>query len=269
MNYDQETVPVDGSAEAQPESTQTASEVTQTQATTPTVSLTEIERLLNERDAKWSATLTEERKKWQSKSDTAYAKALADAKVIEQNAEVLGLDADAVSEAKRRLIDRKFNDAFAEEPAPAPTIAPQYQPAPVADVAPISQADVVAQLASDQIDIFTIGKPMVDALVKQFGNRPKGDPTVIAEWTARVAAIKQEQTQKQQQQAQAQQAAQNAAAYGGAKPLGNGAAVAGYDPVKKLEESNNQDPPDDPVEMQKWLAQRKKWKQEAEAKGWA
>jgi hypothetical protein len=267
MIDDTQTVPDSGVEEAQLTSGQTEqAEVTQTQPN-PSVSLTEIERLLEQRDAKWSATLEAERKKWQSKSDTAYAKALADAKVIEQNAEVLGLDADAVGEAKRKLIDRKFSDAFAEEPAPAATVAPPYQPAPA--LTPISKADVIAQLAHEQMDPFAVGQARVEALTKQFSGRPQGDPQVIVDWNTAMAAIRQDQTQQRQQQAQAQAAAQTAAAYGGAKPLGGGTASAGYDPVKKLEESNNQDPPDDPVELNKWLAQRRQWKKEAEAKGWA
>jgi hypothetical protein len=265
MNDDPTLVPDDGSA-AQSESSQTTPEVTQAVTTPPAVSLTEIERLLEQRDAKWSATLETERKKWQSKSDTAYAKALADAKVIEQNAEMLGLDADAVSEAKRKLIDRKFTDAFAEEPTPAPTIAPPYQPA--AAVIPISQRDVKVQLEHDGFDVFDIGKPKVEALIEKFKGRPQGDPQVISEWNAEMAQIRQDLTQQRQQQAQAQTAAQNAAAYGGAKPLGSGSAAAGYDPVKKLEESNNQDPPENPVELKRWLANRAQWKREAEAKGW-
>lgn len=269
MNDDPTLVPDDGSQEAQLESSQTTTEVTQAPVSPPSLSLQDVQRLLSEQESKLRAEFQETSRKIQSKSDKAYAAALAEAKVIEKNAEMLGLDAGAISEAQRKIIDRTFNDAFAEEPPPPPTIAPQYQPQaqPEPNSAPISQADVVAQLASDQIDVFDIGKEKVNALVKQFNGRPKGDPTVVTDWNAAIAQIRQGQIQQQQQQAQAQQAAQSANTYG-AKPLGGGAAVAGYDPVKKLEESNNQDPPDDPVEMNKWLAQRKQWKREAEARGW-
>jgi hypothetical protein len=258
-------VPDDGS-QAQEESSQTTPEVTQAPISTPTLSLEDVQRLMSEQETKLRAEFDERARKIQSKSDKAHAAALAEAKVIEKNAEMLGLDADAISEAKRKIIDRNFTDAFAEEPALPPTVAPPYQPAPT--VTPISKADVIAQLAHDQLDPFAIGQARVEALTKQFSGRPQGDPQVIVDWNTAMAAIRQDQTQQRQQQAQAQAAAQTAAAYGGAKPLGGGTASAGYDPVKKLEESNNQDPPENPVELKQWLAQRAQWKREAEAKGW-
>jgi hypothetical protein len=258
-------VPDDGS-QAQEESSQTTPEVTQAPISTPTLSLEDVQRLMSEQETKLRAEFDERARKIQSKSDKAHAAALADAKVIEQNAELLGLDADAIVEAKRKIIDRKFTDAFAEEPIPAATVAPPYQPAPT--VTPISKADVIAQLAHDQLDPFAIGQAKVEALTKQFSGRPQGDPQVIADWNAELARIRQDQTQQRQQQAQAQAAAQTAAAYGGAKPLGGGTARAGYDPVAELDKLNNQDPPDDPVEVQKYLARRKQLKAEAEAKGW-
>jgi hypothetical protein len=258
-------VPDDGS-QAQEESSQTTPEVTQAPISTPTLSLEDVQRLMSEQETKLRAEFDERARKIQSKSDKAHAAALAEAKVIEKNAEMLGLDADAISEAKRKIIDRNFTDAFAEEPAPAPTVAPPYQPALA--ITPISKADVIAQLAHDQLDPFAIGQARVEALTKQFSGRPQGDPQVIADWNTELARIRQDQTQQRQQQAQAQAAAQTAAAYGGAKPLGGGTASAGYDPIKKLEESNNQDPPENPVELKQWLAQRAQWKREAEAKGW-
>jgi hypothetical protein len=232
------------------------------------LSRADFEKWQSENDAKWQARLEQTKRESQAKADKARDTAIRKAKDLDGYVDAMKdagveLDEAQIASIKHNVINREF---WQPEPEPSPTVAPPYQPQPLpAD--PISQADVVAQLASDQIDVFTIGKPRVDALVKQFANRPKGDPQVVADWNAQLAQIRQEQTQQRQQQQQAQSAAQTANTYG-TRPLGGGTASAGYDPVKKLEESNNQDPPDDPVEMQKWLAQRKKWRQEADAKGW-
>lgn len=58
------------------------------------------------------------RKQMQSKSDRAYAAALRDAKVVDEIAALTGMKPEQAAQAKKAITDKRFEQAFQEEPAP-------------------------------------------------------------------------------------------------------------------------------------------------------
>ena len=265
MNYDDEQiVPVSGTPEAPAVSEQT-SEPTVTPTPPDTLSLETVERLLSEREAKLRAEFEQQARKNQSKTDKAYADALRKAKVIEESASVLGLDAEQVSAAKAALIDKEFAAAFAEpQRAYDPTGSMTPTNTPQGDF--VTESEILSALAAYKLDANAIdlskyvGKFRGDAeLERQF------EEEVIL---ARAKKVEARKTQ-QQQQKQAQAAQQVKQEFGTLAAPAAGAPSAGYDPVKELEKMNAQNPPSDPASRAQWNARYKKLYAEANQKGWS
>jgi hypothetical protein len=254
MNDDPEIVPVDGS-EAQTESTQTNETVTPEPTPSASLSLQDVERLVSERETKLRAEFDSRERKWQSKSDKAYAKALAEAKVIEDNAALLGLDAEQVTAAKQAVINKQFDTAFST-------------PEPETPAAPPPQADTVG---ADEIRAWLAAQGIVnETLVSNYAGKGRNTGVGWEAWdedvTLAKAASIQQRKQAQQQKQQAAQAAQVKANVGRVNPVPAGGAPAqGYDPEKELEEMNKLSMPDDPAERVKFKAKRDRLMKEA---GW-
>ena len=256
MDDETNIVPGDGSNEAQVESSHTTEVVTPEPTPQASLSLQDVERLLGERESKLRAEFDSRERKWQSKSDKAYAQAMAEAKVIEENAELLGLEPEQVKAAKQAVIDRQFQSTFSqpEEIAPpAPPILPDT----------VDASEIRAWLASNGI--------VDESLVDKYAGKPRKDGS--PEWAtwdedvtlAKAALIQKKQAEKQQKQ-QAAQAAQVKATVGRVNPIpANGAPAQGYDPETELQKMMAEGTPDHPTERKKYIAKLEKLQKEA---GW-
>jgi len=260
---DPQVVPADGSVEAQPESTQTTEAVVTPQAQpASTLSLSDVERLLAERENKLRAEFDSQRIKWQSKSDKAYADALREAKVIEDNAALLGLEPEAAQQAKRAIINKKFDTVFAT-PDPEPQPQNQYQPAPTLPpyaATTINEPEIIAALAAE-------GLEPKDVNYADLLGKPKGTSDVIEAWDemvtlAKAAKIRAKQ-QAKQDRAAAQPIAQIRNETGSLGSPSGGAPSAGYNAEQELAKMNAQEPPHNPIERAKWERRMEKLYAEA------
>lgn len=263
MNDDTQFVPADGSVElnttpAQPESTQTQAPVTPTQEAASPLSLTDVERLLTEREAKLRAEFEERERRNKSKSDKAYAAALRDAKVIEQNAEILGLDAETVTAAKRKIIDRTFETAFSVEESPAPQAQPVYPSG-------VTEAELMAYMKEH----YNIEDA---ALAKKYAGRDRNDGSwFYGGFTDEAVSTAAKQVERRRQEKANREAAQKAGQvtqqFGSVAPPAGGAPSAGYDPEKELEKLMSQDVPNDMVARMDYKRRYDKLLQEVAQKG--
>jgi hypothetical protein len=250
-------VPGDGAEVAPDASNQTEqAEVTTEPTQSASLSLQDVERLVGEREAKLRAEFDARERKWQSKSDKAYAKALAEAKVIEEHAELLGLEPEQVKAAKQAVINKQFDSAFTQpetDTAPPPPILPDT----------VGADEIRAWLASNSI--------VDEELVSKYAGKGRTSQTEWANWDedvtlAKARSIEQRRLQKEQKQ-QAAQAAQVKATVGRVNPVPAGGAPAhGYDPVNELEKLMAEGTPDNPAERAKYIARLEKLQKEA---GWS
>lgn len=267
MDDETQVVPVDGS-EAQPESTQTTeAQVTPEPQAAPALSLEQVERLLSEREAKLRAEFEQQSRKAQSKTDKAYADALRKAKVIEESAELLGLDADSIKAAKQALIDKEFTAAFDETPANAQTAPMPASPSPAPSYSPtVSREELEAILRENGLEANAVD-------LMKYAGRPRSDAELAQEWQDDVILAKAKQAELRQQQkqnrARAKEAGQVKQQYGGLAAPASGTPSAGYDPIKELEKLNAQPIPTDPVAYTAYKARREKLYEEATRKGWS
>lgn len=264
MNDDETPiVPVNGS-EAQPESTQTPVAVVPSPvAQAPALSLTDFDRLWNEREAKLRAEVQAEARKTQSKSDKAYAKALSDAKVIEKHAALLGIDPEQVKTAKQAVIDQTFTDAF-EEPEAQPN-SPSYQP-----LEPISKTELAAWLENEEPTI----ADRVDLTL--FDGRDRNNPQVQAQWEQALRSAKrqvadelrEERQRKAQVKAEAGKVAQVQATIGSVgAPVMQGMPSSGVDPEKEMERLLEQGPPNNPAKQAAYYAELDKYEKALQQAG--
>lgn len=260
MNDETNFVPDNGTTVAPDVSSQTNAAVVTPPTATPTLSLTDVERLLSERENKLRAEFDSQRVKWQSKSDKAYAKAMAEVKVIEDNAALLGLEPDAVQSAKQGVINKNFDATFsAPDPTPEP-VQPQYQTySPYAGeqetAAYLKQTYGLDMGELDLSDI--LGQPKSQELAAKLDERAK------VKEAQKIIARQEERANK----AAAQPVAQLKNEYGKLGSPVNGTPSAGYDPVTELEKLSAQEPPNDPVAFNKYNERMKELYAQAYQRG--
>lgn len=267
MNDDEtQVVPAEGSEEAQPESTQTTEAVVTPEPTAQPLSLSDLDRVkaemraeYDERERKLRAEFEKQARSAQSKSDKAYAAALAKARVIEENAEVLGLDAEQVKTAKQAVIDKEFSTAFNNAPSEQPT-------QPQTDVPPtlppyVSRAELAQFLKEN-------GLTENDVDLSAYENKPRYDDGLASRFQEDVLLAKAKQVEakrvQQQNQQKAAQAAQVKANVGRVNPVpAGGAPSLGYDPVQELEKMDKMGLPDTLAERSKYKERYAKLMKEA------
>ena len=244
MDDEMQVVPTDGS-QAQAESTQTtAAQVAPEPQTAPALSRDEVERLLNEREQKLRAEFEQQTRKMQSKTDKAYADALRKAKVIEESADVLGLDPEQVKAAKQNILDKEFAAAFsnADTQAQADAYSAYTQPTPPTDPNTVSRDELAQYLLAQGLDANAVD-------LSKYENVRRGDVQAEQDFLddVAIARAKQAETRRQQKQqtAQAKQAAQVRDQFGKVAPAGAGVPSAGYDPEQRMKELLAKDPPSD------------------------